>query len=29
MIPQCGHIPQEEKPEVVLRAILEFLKKYS
>lgn len=27
MIPQCGHIPQEEKPEVVLRAILDFLKR--
>jgi pimeloyl-ACP methyl ester carboxylesterase len=27
MLPQCGHVPQEEKPEVVLEAILEFLRK--
>lgn len=25
LIPQCGHIPQEEKPEVVQTALIEFL----
>jgi len=27
MIPECGHVPQEEKPEVVQTTILEFLKR--
>lgn len=29
LIPNCGHIPQEEKPDEVLAAILPFLKKTS
>lgn len=29
LIPQCGHIPQEENPEAVLAAILPFLEKAS
>lgn len=27
VIPKCGHVPQEEKPEVVVKAILDFLAK--
>lgn len=27
MIPECGHVPQEEKVEEVLRRIMEFLQK--
>jgi pimeloyl-ACP methyl ester carboxylesterase len=25
VIPACGHVPQEEKPEEVARLLLEFL----
>jgi len=27
IIPQCGHVPQEEHPDVVIKAILDFLEK--
>jgi haloacetate dehalogenase len=28
-IPQCGHLPHEEQPDVVNEAILEFLKDWT
>jgi haloacetate dehalogenase len=28
-IPQCGHLPQEEQPEVVTRLLVDFLENWS